>query len=249
MNASIMGDRQYTTVCIFDQNSPRITAYNIHEWIYEALHIQEDDIRMIQIDGPQRRVYIKFVNTDQMMDLLQMVKGQLEYHHENGELSIVKVEVAGLGIKRARIANLPLEILDGTLRDVLTKYGEVKKITEEQWSRIYRYPVYNGIRLAEITLQKHIPSHMIIMGNSILLSYEGQPITCYDCNQPGHQYIECPHKKTTVNNRIMTNKNTWAHVVTTGSVRRENTEEGEHGEGMMSNAGVENTEDDIYPIK
>ena len=147
---------------------------------------------------------LNFVNTDRMMAVLQMVKGQLEYHHENGELSIVKVEIAGLGTKRVRIANLPPEIPDGTLRDVLTKYGEVKKITEEQWSRIYRYRFYNGIRLAEITLQKHIPSHMIILGNCVLLPYEGQPITCYGCNQPGHQFIECPYKKTTVNNRITT---------------------------------------------
>jgi hypothetical protein len=76
-----------------------------------------------------------------MMAVLQIVKGQLEYYHENGELSLVKVEVKGLGIKQVRKANLPPEIPDGTLRDVLTKYGEVKKITEEQWSTIYRYPV------------------------------------------------------------------------------------------------------------
>ena len=127
---------------------------------------------MIQIDGPQRRVYIKFVSMDRMMAILQMVKGQLEYHHENGELSRVEVEMAGLGTKRLRTANLPPEIPDGTLRDVLTKYGEVKKITEEQWSRIY-----NGKRLAEITLQKHIPSHMIIMGT---VSY------CHTRANPSH---------------------------------------------------------------
>ena len=73
------------------------------------------------------------------MAIFQMANGQLEYHHENGELSLVKVEIAGLGAKRVRITNLPPEIPDGTLRDVLTKYGEVKKITEEQWSRIYIY--------------------------------------------------------------------------------------------------------------
>ena len=129
-----------------------------------------------------------------MMAIFQMANGQLEYHHENGELSLVKVEIAGLGAKRVRITNLPPEIPDGTLRDVLTKYGQVKKITEEQWSRIYRYPVYNGISLVEITLQKHIPSHMIIMGNRVLLSYEGRPITCYGCSQLGHQYTECPYK-------------------------------------------------------
>jgi hypothetical protein len=117
------------------------------------------------------------------------------------------------------------EISDGTIRDVLTKYGDVKGITEEQWSRIYRYPLYNGVRLVEIALQKHIPSHMIIMGNHILLS-----LTCYSCKKPGHQQHECPQKKTTVNNRIVTDKNTWAHVVTTGTVKRERTQRRENTE-------------------
>jgi hypothetical protein len=75
------------------------------------------------------------------MTVLKLVKGQLEYHHENGELFLVKVEIAGLVVKRVRIANLPPEIPDRTIRDALTKYGEVKRITEEQWSRIYRYLV------------------------------------------------------------------------------------------------------------
>jgi hypothetical protein len=87
---------------------------------------------MIQIDGTQRQVYIKFVNTERMMAVFQLVEGQLEYHHENGELSLVTVEIVGLGVKRMRIMNLPPEIQDGALRDALTKYGELQRITEEQ---------------------------------------------------------------------------------------------------------------------
>jgi hypothetical protein len=52
-----------------------------------------------------------------------------------------------------------------------------------------------------------------------------------------------------VNNRIVTDKNTWAHVVTTGTVRRENTEEGKHGEGTMPNASVENARMIDAPLK
>ena len=37
--------------------------------------------------------------------------------------------------------------------------------------------------------------------------------------------------------------------MTTGSVRRENTEEGKQGEGSMPNADVENTEDERCPIE
>jgi len=73
-------------------------------------------------------VYLKFVNAERMVAVLQLVKRHLEYHHENGELSLVKVEIAGLRVKRVRIANLPLEIPDRTIREALTKYGEVKRI-------------------------------------------------------------------------------------------------------------------------
>ena len=47
---------QNTIVCAFDQRNPRITAYNIHEWIHEKLRLEEDEISMIQIDGLRRRV-------------------------------------------------------------------------------------------------------------------------------------------------------------------------------------------------
>jgi hypothetical protein len=45
-----MADRQATVVCTFEPTSPRITAYDIHEWIYEELRIPEDQLRVIQID-------------------------------------------------------------------------------------------------------------------------------------------------------------------------------------------------------
>lgn len=184
-----------------------------------------------------------------MMAVLQILKGQLEYHHENGELSLVKVEIAGLGIKRVRIANLPPETRDRTIRGALIKYGEVKRITEEQWSGIYRHPIYNGIRLVEMALQKHISSHMSIMGNRTLISYEGQHLTCYGYNEPGHQHHECPHKKNTENNRTVTDKSTCAHVETTGAARREIIEERPNGEDIMPNTGAENTEEDRHPIE
>ena len=90
--------------------NPRITAFNIHEWIHAQLRLQEDDIRMIQIDGPRRRVYIKFVSAERMQSILQNIQGQQEYKHENGEISIVRVELAGMGVRRVRIANLPPEV-------------------------------------------------------------------------------------------------------------------------------------------
>jgi len=59
-----MEEQQNTIVCEFDPSSPRIMAHHIHDWIYESLQLPELDIRIIQIDGPRRHVYIKFHSSD-----------------------------------------------------------------------------------------------------------------------------------------------------------------------------------------
>jgi hypothetical protein len=59
----------------------------------------------------------------------------------------VTVELAGMGERRIRVANLPPEVQDTVLRDTMSKYGDVKNIKEEQWSRQYRYLVSIGFMI------------------------------------------------------------------------------------------------------
>ena len=215
-----MSDRQNTIVCIFDPVSPRISAYQIHEWIYEQLRLPEQDVRMVQIDGPRRRVYLKFTDNERVHTVLRATNGQSEFRHDNGEISHVQIELAGMGKRRIRIANLPPEVSDGSIRATLAKYGNVNEIHEESWSRKYRYPVSNGIRIATVTLAHHIPSYMSIDGNRVLISYDGQPPTCYGCNQVGHQYQDCPHRRRTGGLTRSPTTPSWADIVSQGAANQ-----------------------------
>jgi hypothetical protein len=114
-----------------------------------------------------------------MLALLQGTRGGPEYKNHNGELSQLRIEIAGMGLKKLKIADVPLEVPDRTMRDTLAQYGEVKAITEDQWTKAYRYQVSNGIRIVEISLRKHLPSHMNIANNRILVSNEVQSSNCY----------------------------------------------------------------------
>ena len=49
-----------------------------------------------------------------------------------------------------------------------------------------------------------------------LVSYEGQPPTCYGCNKTVHHLEDCPRRKTTVNPPAITNSVKWANVVMRG---------------------------------
>ena len=70
----------------------------------------------MQIDGPRRRVYIKFVSAERMPSILQNINGQQEYKRDNGEVSIVKLELVGLGVRRVIVAGLPPKLKEPVLR-------------------------------------------------------------------------------------------------------------------------------------
>jgi hypothetical protein len=64
---------------------------------------------MIQIDGPRRRVYIKFHSSDQPYAVLQATEWRVEFRHDNGELSLVNISVAGMVMRRIILAGLAPE--------------------------------------------------------------------------------------------------------------------------------------------
>jgi len=129
----------------------------------------------------------------------------------------VRIEAVGLETRRVRIANLPPEVPDRVLKLALGKYVEVRDIQEETWSRAYRYPVANGIRIAMVTLVQHIPSHILVAGLRTLISYEGQPTTCYGCNETGHLYQVCPRRKRVREMCKMTTTTSLADVAAKGT--------------------------------
>jgi len=128
--------------------------------------------------------------------VLQATEGCVEFHHDNGELSLVNINLAGMAP----------EVKEKTTREALSPYGDVRKVYEETWSKRYRYQVYSVVRIAMTNLKKHLPSQMIIAGSRALISYEGQPPMCYGCNKQGHINQDC-HRRRQIkqNETIFTN--------------------------------------------
>ena len=141
-----MAERYNTVVCSFDPSSPRLTAYDVHECIQANLRSQESKVSMIQIDGIKWQVFIKFVDTESIHALLQETSGRAEYKYPNGEFSIVNADMAGMGMKRIRVANLPPEVPNGVLQESLASFRKVLNIHAETWAKIYRFPVSNEVR-------------------------------------------------------------------------------------------------------
>jgi hypothetical protein len=209
-------ERKDTAVCIFDKTSPRITAYEIHEWIYNNLHLETEDVVTIQIDGPRRKVYIKTTHATVVEKLLLRTKGESIYEYDSGERYKEIINQAGLGRRKVRVANLPPQMPEEIIRQHLSKYEQIATIKEEKWANTYRYNVANGVRIVQIDLQTHIPSHIYIEGYRALISYLGQPSTCYICGGTNHVAQECPARKHTRTENTRTERNTGANIVEEG---------------------------------
>ena len=119
-----MAKRLNTIVCTFDPASPKITAFEIHEWIHNTFWIPQQNVTVIQIDGIRREVFIKLANNDSVQTLLRDTSGEAKCKHHSGEVSTVGIAVAGLGTKRVRLENLPPDCLILQLRHRLPLLGK-----------------------------------------------------------------------------------------------------------------------------
>ena len=75
------------------------------------------------------------------MRVLQPIKGYINFRHVNGEISKVKFDIARVGIRRVRVSTLPPEVTDIQIKNVMSNYGDFKKMQDEVWSQAYRFKV------------------------------------------------------------------------------------------------------------
>jgi hypothetical protein len=87
--------------------------------------------------------------------------------------------MAGMGIKRVRIANLLPEVKEQSIRTALTTFVTVPAVIEELWTKMYRYKAQNGVRQFTVTQTPSSPSQLTMDWHRELLSFEGQEATFY----------------------------------------------------------------------
>ena len=56
----------------------------------------------------------------------------------------------------------------------------------------------------------------MIADNRVLISYEGQPPTCYSCNNTGHHFQDCPKRKHTETRHTKPIATSWTDIIQQG---------------------------------
>jgi hypothetical protein len=92
-----MSERRNTLICCFDPASPRISAFDIHEWIQSQLQVWGQSFLMVQIDGTHRQAFIKFTDCSYVQYIVQTSNGTAVYKYTSGEISLFDLKSPGWG--------------------------------------------------------------------------------------------------------------------------------------------------------
>lgn len=197
--------RKNTVVFAFDKETRRVqpTTLEIDDWITQVLGINPDSVHTAQLDSDNYCVFVKFLDAVTVDRLLSRTGKHVEYVHRDGTKSKVSVKRAGSAYKTVRVLNVPIEVDNGKIRDALAKYGEVKEIFNERWSKQYKLQCFNGVRSVEMEVKTNIPSYISVEGQRAHIVYSGQTPTCHVCNEADHLRQDCPRRAVVLKNNLM----------------------------------------------
>nr|AKU04651.1 gag-like protein [Blattella germanica] len=186
--------RENTLKANFGKNETRPTALEIHMWIEEVLNIRENELLAIQLVSKHNAAYLKFSSKTLYEQRLKQHIGTSTVKLLNGTNTTVTITPADEEIATVRVLNIPPEVPNDRIRNVLQNYGKVQLIENEKWSHKFKYNVETGIRVVQMIIQKPIPSSMTVANYEAYITYPGQEITCFYCGNASHMRQNCPNR-------------------------------------------------------
>jgi hypothetical protein len=127
-------------------NQQKSSPAEIHRWIADMLKLTIDHMEAIQLDTLEGAVYIKLVSRHQMDNLLMAKSGKSFLQRYDGTQTEIMLVPADLNTATVGVFNVPLEMGNERITEVLSKHGKIHNIRNENWSTAYAFPIYSGIR-------------------------------------------------------------------------------------------------------
>lgn len=150
-------------------------------------------------------IYIKFNATEDMVNFLTNLQSNINFNYNNGENVKVTISDANVEFIYIRIFNLPPEIEDNSIIEILKKYGPVRSINKEKYPPSLGLDVYTGVRGAFVEMRNEIPNIIYIQRFRARVQYIGQKEVCFLCKLEGHKKSDCP--KNNINTKSISDQN------------------------------------------
>lgn len=140
-------------------------------------------------------VYLKFKSEKAFKDALENNTQVLRFHYANGTTVVVEMSDAEGNFQYVRVCDLPPELPDQEISQVLRKYGKIKRVVREKFPAGLELDIFNGVRGVYMDVKTEIPSALHFLNWRGNIFYPGNKEKCFICAQKGHQMNACPKKE------------------------------------------------------
>lgn len=162
--------------------------------MHEVIGLRLDQIKRLQMNHSLCCAHVKCIDLKTALDAV-------DQHNERHELEIdgrkIKVRlVMDDGGVEIKIHDLSENVSNDEIAAYLQQFGDVQSVRERVWGDNFACKgISSGIRVAKMTLRKHIKSFIIIQGEQTLITYRNQPQTCKHCSNLAHPGSTCVQNK------------------------------------------------------
>lgn len=221
---AIIGLRQNTFKVSFENFQTRPSFEDIHCFIHGTLGLSLNQIKRLQMHHVQNCAYVKC--SDQ-----KTAEKVVEQHNEKHS-----IEVGGVKYKvrlclddeciEVKIHDLSENVTNDDIAANLKQYGDVHHVKELVWGPTFAYKgVPSGVRVATMTLRRHIKSFISMFGEHTKISYKNQPQSCRHCSQLLHPGKTCTDNKKIIKNDTTSQSKAGNCKTTTLPVMQNSTEQ------------------------
>lgn len=233
----------------FERGSAEPSDLDIFTFMKEKMKIPCESLMCMYKEKSTTSVIIKFKTEEGLKSTLDRLPETMEFSSDKYQRCDVQLSAANAVIRYVRLFNLPPEVEDQEIWNVMAKFGKIQRMVRERYGVETGYPIWTSVRgvYIEVKDSEEIPATIHVRNMRARVYYEGLVNKCFQCGSVDHLKANCPHRRT-VNDRLNTEqsssysgvlKGAWVKPITVETSSEDKTE------NVMTN--LNNLFPTIYP--
>lgn len=186
------GVRKNTLKLCFQQGSKIPSNLEVLKFVTGTLELGAADLHSVYKDENDGSFYIKLMDEPTFTEYCGRLEELYMFRYDDDSRSPVTLVVASRIFRYVRIFNLPPEIDDKTIAQVLGQFGTIRQHVRERYSPECNLNIFNGVRGVHMEIAKEIPAGLFIGHFRARIYYDGLKNRCFFCKQEGHVKSNCP---------------------------------------------------------
>jgi hypothetical protein len=181
----------------FGNPFPRLQLLSVHRFV-TGLGLSESQILAIApvlLVGDQV-VRVTLFKTADVTAILNQHGGARQHCIEGRQINVL-IKDPNVEERFVRVSDYPANANMEVMKVRLREFGTVLDLRRDRYAGATAgmIPCLTGQLTVRMTLNSPIPSYLQVGEHKVYIRYANQPVTCRECNLPGHMALDCPARK------------------------------------------------------